>query len=166
VTVWFVLANGLSRVFAFLGLLFSTFIAPAFSTVPPGFVDELVATLNAHDIPTGIALTPDSRVLITVQTGQLRVVANGALLPAPALNLTGAICTDDERGLQSVAVDPGFALNAHIFVFYTAPKAGDRARARWPPTASCATRLSTISRKTRRQRPRRADRTSRLKWVR
>jgi glucose/arabinose dehydrogenase len=115
----------------FLGLLFSAFIAPAFSTAPrlanaapPGFVDELVATLNAHDIPTGIALTPDGRVLITVQTGQLRVVANGALLPAPALNLTGAICADGERGLQSVAVDPGFALNAHIFVFYTAPNAG------------------------------------------
>jgi glucose/arabinose dehydrogenase/PKD repeat protein len=90
---------------------------------PPGFVDELVATLNPHDIPTGIALTPDGRVLITLQTGQLRIVQNGALLPTPALNLAGAICTDGERGLQSVAVDPGFAANSRIFVYYTAPNA-------------------------------------------
>lgn len=44
---------------------------------------------------------------------------NGALLPTPALDLTARVCTELERGLLGVAVDPAFATNGFIYVFYT-----------------------------------------------
>ncbi len=94
--------------------------APA--TVPAGFTDSLVAAVAA---PTALAFTPDGRLLITSQTGQLRVYQNGSLLGAPALDFLTAwparhICTDFERGLLGVAVDPNFVTNQHIYLFYTA----------------------------------------------
>src|SRR5687767_15648909 len=46
-------------------------------TLPAGFTDELVANVGA---PTALAFTPDGRLLITTQPGQLRVYQNGALV--------------------------------------------------------------------------------------
>lgn len=93
-------------------------------TLPPGFVDEPVATIGG---PTAIAFTPDGRMLVTTQGGTLRVVKNGSLLPTAALTFNTAasgnepkICTASERGLLGVAVDPNFASNNFVYLFYTA----------------------------------------------
>ena len=92
-------------------------IAPAgASTLPPGFSDSVVASVVG---PTDVAFTPDGRLLITTQDGQLRVYAGGALLSAPALDLNAVICSDTERGLLGVAVDPSFASNHYIYLYYT-----------------------------------------------
>jgi len=85
-----------------------------YATVPAGFSDILVTNVGS---PTAIAFTPDGRMLITTQGGTLRVWA-GTLLPTPALTLS--LCTGSERGLLGVAVDPGFATNRRIYLFYTA----------------------------------------------
>ena len=91
--------------------------------VPAGFQDELV---TAADSPTAFAFTPDGRILVTSQGGVLRVYRDGTPLSDPALDLTGRICTNDERGLLGVAVDPSFATNHYIYLYYTAQeKAGD-----------------------------------------
>lgn len=58
--------------------------APTALTSPAGFTDNVVTTLAA---PTGMAWTPDGRMLITQDTGQLRVVRDGRLLAKPALDL-------------------------------------------------------------------------------
>ena len=91
--------------------------APA--ALPSGYVDEPVTDVGGT--PTGLALTPDGRLLITRQEGDIRVFKNGALLPATALDLTigGIVCSAFERGIESVAVDPDFASNNHIYVYYT-----------------------------------------------
>ncbi len=94
------------------------------AAAPAGFVDEIVATLGAGDIPTGLALTPDGRVLIGLKSGVIRVVENGTLLSQPALTLGSGVCTDGERGLESIAVDPDFTTTHHIYVYQTAPVAG------------------------------------------
>lgn len=95
------------------------------SNAPSGFVDEVVATLGSGDIPTGLALTPDGRVLIGLKSGVIRVVENGTLLAQPALTLSAGICTDGERGLESIAVDPDFANTRYIYVYQTAPAANN-----------------------------------------
>jgi glucose/arabinose dehydrogenase/PKD repeat protein len=77
-------------------------------TLPANFSDALVATVPS---PTALAFTPDGRLLITTQTGQLRIVQNGTLSSTAALNLSATICTNSERGVLGVAVDPGFANN-------------------------------------------------------
>jgi glucose/arabinose dehydrogenase/PKD repeat protein len=104
------------------------FLVGAFArgiTLPSGFTDELVAAVGA---PTALAFTPDGRLLITTQPGQLRVFQNGALVATAALNLatTGAICSNSERGLLGVAVDPAFTptSNNFIYLYYTFNRAG------------------------------------------
>jgi glucose/arabinose dehydrogenase len=89
-------------------------------TLPAGFSDELVATVSA---PTAVAFTPDGRMLVTTQPGQLRVrTAGGTLLATPALDLSSRVCSNSERGLLGVAVDPKFALNHFIYAYYTSNK--------------------------------------------
>jgi len=89
--------------------------------VPAGFTDTLVASVPA---PTDHAFTPDGRLLITTQPGALRVYSGG-LLPTPALTFApSAICTESERGLLGVAVDPAFSTNGYVYLYYTANIAG------------------------------------------
>ena len=90
--------------------------AAAAPVLPAQFSDSLVASVGQ---PTAIAFLPDGRMLVTTQPGRLRVVSNGTLLPTPALDLSGRICSNSERGLLGVAVDPDAASRA-IYLFYTA----------------------------------------------
>jgi glucose/arabinose dehydrogenase len=58
-------------------------------------------------------------MLITQDAGKLRVVRNGQLQETPALNLASRICSDGERGLLGVAVDPNFAMNRFIYLYWS-----------------------------------------------
>lgn len=92
-------------------------------TVPNGFTDTQVA--NPGGQVTAFAWTPDGRMLITVKEGTLRVVQNNALLGTAALDFTTAwpqrrLCSDFERGLLGIAIDPNFTSNNHIYLYYTA----------------------------------------------
>jgi glucose/arabinose dehydrogenase len=88
----------------------------AFITLPPDFTDNPVATVGS---PTALAFTPDARLLITTQPGKVRVVVNGALLSQAALDLGSRLCTNSERGLLGLAIDPDFATNRYVYFFYT-----------------------------------------------
>jgi glucose/arabinose dehydrogenase len=91
--------------------------APALATLPAGFTDTLVANVA---LPTALAFTPDGRLLITTQNGTLRIVQGGSLLPTPALAFSASqICSNSERGLLGVAVDPSFASNGFLYLYYT-----------------------------------------------
>jgi glucose/arabinose dehydrogenase len=90
--------------------------APTPTPVPTRREDVLVANVGA---PTAIAFTPDGRLLITTQGGQLRVFQNGNLAPTPALDLSSRVCSNSERGLLGVAVDPNFTNNNFIYLYYT-----------------------------------------------
>jgi len=87
--------------------------------LPPDFEDVLVAAVGA---PTALAFTPDGRLLITTQGGQVRVYQNGALLATPAVNLNSKLCTNSERGLLGIAVDPNFAANRYVYFYYSFKK--------------------------------------------
>ncbi len=100
-------------------------VAPqrAAAAVPTNFGDALVASVSG---PTAIAFTPDGRLLVTTQGGTLRVYSlattPATLLATPVTFGTGgfpALCSNFERGLLGVAVDPEFAVNNYIYLFYT-----------------------------------------------
>ncbi|WP_158085363.1 PQQ-dependent sugar dehydrogenase [Niastella vici] len=84
-------------------------------TLPTNF--QRVQVTASLSNPTAMAFTPDGRVLICQQGGQLRVVKNGSLLSTPAITLT--VNSSGERGLIGVAVDPNFATNQFIYLYYT-----------------------------------------------
>lgn len=95
--------------------------AAAAPSLPTGFVDEFVASA---DRPTGLAFTPDGRVLIAEEAGRLRVVKDGSPLPAAALDISAKVCSDAERGVMAVVADPAFAVNRQIYLYYTWKKHG------------------------------------------
>src|SRR5438105_3631025 len=89
----------------------------AFATdLPAGFTEALVA--SGFSSPTAMDFAPDGRLFVCEQNGAVRVVKNGALLPTPFATL--AADGSNERGLLGIAVDPDFARNNFIYVFYTA----------------------------------------------
>src|SRR5262249_56723602 len=79
--------------------------------------------------PTHEVFTPDGRLLVTekgsvptgaidnLAFGDIRVVQNGILQPTPLLKLP--VDKYFERGLDAVAIDPHFAQNGYIYVYYT-----------------------------------------------
>ena len=78
----------------------------AVGALPNGFTDTFVANVES---PTSLAFTPDGRLLVTTQFGQVRLVDGGPLLADPVLDLAGALCTADEMGLLGARDRPGFA---------------------------------------------------------
>ncbi|WP_163866374.1 PQQ-dependent sugar dehydrogenase [Myxococcus eversor] len=91
-------------------------VTSAAITLPPAYSEVLVTRVER---PTALAFTPDGRLLITTQPGQLRVFSGGVLLPTPALNLASKLCSNGERGLLGIAVDPVFTITRHVFLYYT-----------------------------------------------
>ena len=90
-------------------------IAPQ-AGVPAGFSDTAVLSVAA---PTSVGWTPDGRMLVTQDSGQLRVARGGSLLPTPALDLAPRLCSGGERGLSGMVVDPGFATNSWVYLYWT-----------------------------------------------
>lgn len=95
--------------------------AGAQPSIPAGFEDAHVASVP---LPTAITATPDGRLLITSQMGQLYAIVDGDL-QGPIFDLGEKTCAYRERGLSSVAVDPGFATNRRIYLAYAFNKFGN-----------------------------------------
>jgi len=103
--------------FCLLGivLLSSKLSVTKVSAVPSDFEDVVITNVGG---PTALAFTPDGRLLITTQGGQVRVYQNNTLLAAPAITLS-RLCANSERGLLGIAVDPNFTVNNYVYLFYT-----------------------------------------------
>jgi glucose/arabinose dehydrogenase len=69
--------------------------------------------------PTALAFLPDGTMMIAQQSGALRVAVGGSVSPSPAISLGTKVCTNSERGLLGVAVDPKFITNRFIYLYYT-----------------------------------------------
>src|SRR5215204_914907 len=91
------------------------------AAVPSQFEDVVITNVSS---PTGLAFTPDGRLLIATQSGRLRIYKSGSLLGTSALDISGKTCSDFERGMLGVTVDPSFASNHYIYIYYTFKKHG------------------------------------------
>jgi glucose/arabinose dehydrogenase len=102
------------RSFLGLALALGSFQLKA-ATLPPGFTEAQFGSNVAS--PTAMAFAPDGRLFVCQQTGQLRVIKNGALLPAPFVSLS--VDSSGERGLLGIAFDPNFSSNQFVYLYYT-----------------------------------------------
>ena len=93
----------------------SAFTSAGAATLPAGFTETQISGLSNA---TAMALHPDGRIFVCQQTGELRVIKNGAVLPTPFLTLP--VNSTGERGLLGVAFDPDYATNRFVYVYYTA----------------------------------------------
>jgi glucose/arabinose dehydrogenase len=104
---------------AFIFILALSFLLLFYSakgqTLPAGFSRIQVATgLNN---PTILTFSPDGRIFIAEQDGDLFIVKNGALLSTPFVSLP--VNSSGERGLLGIAFDPNFTSNQYVYLYYT-----------------------------------------------
>src|SRR4051812_9476522 len=102
-----------------VSLLAVATLAISGASLPAGFSETILGSGLVN--PTAMALAPDGRIFVSQQGGQLRVIKNGALLPAPFM--TVSVDSSGERGLLGIAFDPSFTTNQFIYVYYTVPGA-------------------------------------------
>jgi len=75
------------------------------------------------EFPTNMAFAPDGRLFYTEkETGRIRIVQDGKLLPDPfaTLHVEGG----GESGLLGLALDPAFATQPYVYVYYTSADDG------------------------------------------
>jgi len=105
----------LGRLIGALALFLSALALHA-ATLPSGFVETQYGA-NVGTSPTAMDFSPDGRLFVCLQGGQLLVISNGNLLPAPFVTVPTS--ANGERGLLGVAFDPSFATNQFVYVYYT-----------------------------------------------
>ena len=91
---------------------------PAAAAIPARFEERLVMSVES---PTALAFTPDGRMLVTTKPGQLRVYKDGESGTIRALDISEKVCSNSERGLLGVEVDPNFGTtgNNYLYLYYT-----------------------------------------------
>ncbi len=94
-------------------------VQAAAADLPAGFSEVALVPPGSLASPTAMQFAPDGRLFVADQSGQLRVIKNGVLLPTPFVSLT--VDSFFERGLLGVAFDPNFASNQYVYVYYTVP---------------------------------------------
>ncbi len=104
----------------FVWALVSTLAAPA--GIEPEIYPEVrletpyrleVVASNLR-VPWSLAFLPDGRLLITERQGRVRMVAGGALLDEPALEMTPPIRSTN--GFLGLAVHPEFERNRYVYL--------------------------------------------------
>ncbi|WP_328322127.1 carbohydrate-binding protein [Kribbella sp. NBC_00382] len=101
---------------AALGLSVPT--AQAGSTIPPGDYQQVSLATGSGELgeAMSLAILPDRSVVHTARDGTVRITdAAGTTTVAGRLN----VYTHDEEGLQGVAVDPNFATNRFVYLYYS-----------------------------------------------
>jgi len=68
------------------------------------------------EVPWSIAFAPDGRIFVTERVGKLRVIEDGELNPEPIKILDAG---RGEGGLLGIVLDPNFAQNHHLYLYYT-----------------------------------------------
>jgi glucose/arabinose dehydrogenase/PKD repeat protein len=96
----------------------------AAATLPANFTDNLVASIAS---PTDMAFVPGGRsILVTTQPGQVRLYDPAIGNQPIVLDLSSKLCSNSERGLLGIALDPGFTNPAtrYVYLYYTFRKFG------------------------------------------
>jgi len=103
---------------------------------------RVVAVTRELEYPISLAFLPDGSILIPQRFGQLRIVRNGKLDPAPVQGVPACYGSGESggpgaiHGLQDIALHPKFAENHLVYLAYTKPLDDKKrvvavARARW-----------------------------------
>ncbi len=102
-------------------LVIAVLPAAAQTVNDPGLLVEVVATGVAQ--PTTMAFIGDGDILVLQKAnGQVRRIIGGVVQAAPVLDV--AVDSASERGLLGIALDPDFAVNRRVFLYYTESATG------------------------------------------
>ncbi|MFE6222595.1 PQQ-dependent sugar dehydrogenase [Streptomyces sp. NPDC057854] len=94
--------------------------APAASSAAPAF--QKVTLNDRPGEPMALAVLPDRRVLHTARTGEIRIhdpESGVNFLAADMKKSPAGLYQHDEEGVQGIAVDPDFARNHWVYLYYS-----------------------------------------------
>ena len=129
-----------------LGVLVFTPAPAAAHDIDPADFQQVTLAKGADEVgePMAIAVLPDSSVLHTARNGTLRRTDRDG---STSVLGTLPVYSHDEEGLQGVGVDPGFATNRQIYLYYAPPLATQAGDA--PTTGSTWTAWQGVNRLSR-----------------
>ena len=89
--------------------------------IPSGQTIQLQLVVSGLNLPVTVTNAGDGsgRLFIVQQTGQIRILNGGTLLPTPFLNISGLVSCCGEQGLLGLAFHPDYANNGFFYVNYT-----------------------------------------------
>jgi glucose/arabinose dehydrogenase len=100
-------------------------------TLTPARAASIPSMLNFTPIANGLtepvfitnAGDNSNRLFILQQTGQIRILKNGSLLPTPFIDISGLVSdftgSNGEQGLLGLAFDPSYTSNGYFYITYT-----------------------------------------------
>ena len=86
----------------------------------------VVETGLSHPVLVTHAGDGSGRLFVVEQTGKIRIIQDGNLLPTPFLDLSGSVLSSGERGLLGLAFHPSYETNGKFYVDFVT-KSGDTA---------------------------------------
>ena len=103
---------------------------PSPSPLPPsgvfttrdGVRFQVETVLTGLEIPWSLAFAPDGRLFVTERPGRVRIVNLSTFTSEVALTLS--VFAQGEAGLLGITLDPGFAQNNFVYIYYSAPSGG------------------------------------------
>ena len=113
-----------------LGLIALVWIAataPVGSQVPTGFQDTVV--WSGLTVPTAVRFAPDGRVFVAEKSGVIKVMDDVTdATPTVFADLSTQVQDFTDRGLLSIAIDPGFAVRPYVYAFFAVDAPPERRR--------------------------------------
>ena len=97
-------------------------LVPSFAIAAPRIKEIRIAAIKQ---PTALAFTPGGDLYAASKGGTLHFIPQDRIArpstgtPRVALNLSANVCSDFERGLLGVAIDPAFAQTRFVYLYYT-----------------------------------------------
>ena len=81
----------------------------------------LTRVASGFDSPVFLTSARDGsgRLFVVEQTGKIKIIRNGVVLPTPFLDISSAISRGGERGVLGLAFDPRFRTNGYFYVDFT-----------------------------------------------
>jgi len=123
---------------------------PENPNIPPGLTSndlKLESVISGLEFPVGMALAPDGRVFFNERlTGKIRIInpqnPQWQLVNTPFCQLS--VATNGEQGLLGLTLDPNFAQNHFVYVYYTEAGAARNRVVRYTEVSGLCTGQTTI----------------------
>ncbi len=91
--------------------------------IGPAVVQGVNTIVIGLEIPWAVDLAPDGRIFVTERPGRVRIVRlvgdRAVLQPEPWVTVPARVSVNTERGLLGIALDPSFATNGFVYLYYS-----------------------------------------------
>ena len=116
--------------------------SPRPKPAPKGTIVQTYEELPAF--PVDMAWAPGTKTIFYTEkdTGKIRVIRNGVLQPLPCRNLR--VDSDGEQGALGIVLDPDYATNGYLYVYYSSDGPNDNRVARFKVVNYECTQKTTI----------------------